>query len=78
MHENIMIGCKKPFDVRKEVDPQWLDRANNPEWPLTEFPDLLEGEPPAKLKLAKLPAVWQKVTGFEPIPIHEIGPRHGR
>jgi hypothetical protein len=39
---------------------------------------LFEGEPPAKLNLAKLPAVWQRVTDFEPIPIHEIGPRPAR
>ncbi len=74
MHENIMIGCQKPFDLRKEVDPQWLDRANNAEWPLTEFPELFEGGPPARLNLSKLPAVWQKVAGFEPIPIEKIGP----
>ena len=74
MHENIFIGCQKPFDVRKEVDPAWLDRANNAEWPLTEFPELFEGGPPARLNLARLPAVWQKVTGFEPIPIDQIGP----
>ena len=43
MHENIMIGCKKPFDLRKEVDPQWLDRANNPEWELKDFPELFDG-----------------------------------
>lgn len=75
MHNNILIGCAKPFDVRKEVDPEWLDRANNVEWPLAEFPDLFEGESPPRLNLAKLPAVWQKVTGFEPIPIDRIGPR---
>jgi parallel beta-helix repeat protein len=62
MHENIMIGCEKPFDMRKEVDPEWLDRANNAEWPLTEFPELFEGGPPARLNLSKLPAVWQKVA----------------
>ena len=30
--------------------------------------------PPARLNLSKLPAVWQKVAGFEPIPIKKIGP----
>lgn len=78
MHENIMIGCKKPFDLRKEVDPQWIDRANNPEWSLADFPELLETGTPARLILAKLPAVWGKVAGFEPIPIEKIGPAAGR
>lgn len=78
MHENILIGCQKPFDLKKEVDPHWLDRANNAEWPLTEFPELFEGGPPARLNLSKLPAVWQKVAGFEPIPIERIGPRPNR
>jgi len=78
MHANIFVGCQKPFDVRKEVDPAWLDRANNVELPLAEFPELLEGQPPARLNLAKLPAVWQRVDGFEPIPIEKIGPRPDR
>lgn len=78
MHANIMIGCQKPFDIRKEVDPEWLDRAGNAEWPLTEFPELLEGESPPRLNLARLPAVWEKVPGFEPIPIDRIGPRPQR
>jgi parallel beta-helix repeat protein len=74
MHENLMIGCKKPFDLMKEVDPKWLDRANNAEWQLTEFPELFDAGPPARLNLSKLPAVWRKVAGFEPIPIEKIGP----
>jgi len=74
MHENILIGCKKPFDLRKEVDPKWLDRANNPEWDLKDFPELFDGGTPPKLDLSKLPAVWQKVANFEPIPIEKIGP----
>jgi len=78
MHQNIMIGCQKPFDLMKEVDPTWLDRTNNAEWQLTEFPELLAGGPPARLDLSKLPAVWQKLAGFEPIPLEEIGPRPDR
>ena len=78
MHENIMLGRKKPFDLKKEVDPKWLDRANNAEWQLTEFPELFEGGPPARLNLSKLPPVWQKVAGFEPIPIEKIGPSPDR
>ncbi len=78
MHENIMIGCKTAFDLKKEVDPQWIDRANNPEWSLADFPELFEAGTPARLILAKLPAVWEKVAGFEPIPIDRIGPGDSR
>jgi parallel beta-helix repeat protein len=75
MRENILISCQKPFDLRKEVDPQWIDRANNVEWQLAEFPELVEGGPRGKLNLAGLPAVWQRVADFEPIPIDRIGPQ---
>jgi len=74
MRDNILIGCPKPFDLRKGVDPEWLDRANNVEWPLDEFPELFEGGSPPRLNRSKLPAVWEKVAGFEPIPIEKIGP----
>jgi hypothetical protein len=57
MHANILIGCKKPFDLRKEVDPQWLDRANNAEWQLAEFPELSEDGPPARLGSASVQTV---------------------
>ncbi len=73
MHANIMIGCVKPFDLKKGVDPEWLDRENNMEWPLSEFPELVDGRPAGGLNLSKLPAIWQKVEGFEPIPIEKIG-----
>jgi hypothetical protein len=74
MQGNVFLGCQKPFDIRKEVDPQWLDRAGNVEWPLSEFPELVEAGPPPRLNLARLPALWQKVPGFEPIPFDRIGP----
>lgn len=74
MHGNIMIGCKKPFDLKKEVDPLWVDRSGNVEWQLTEFPELFEGGTPARLNLSRLAAIWQRVSGFEPIPIDKIGP----
>ena len=73
MHENIMIGCKKPFDLMKEVDEKWLDRVNNAQWELKDFPDVFGEGPSAKLDLMKLPAVWRKVAGFEPIPVEKIG-----
>jgi hypothetical protein len=31
-----------------------------------------------RVNLSKLPAVWEKVAGFEPIPIENIGPRPDR
>jgi parallel beta-helix repeat protein len=73
MHANIFIGCKKPFDLQKGVDPKWLDRADNPEWELKDCPELVGGAPAARLDLSKLPGLWQKVPGFEPIPIEKIG-----
>jgi hypothetical protein len=78
IRDNIMIGCEKPFDLKKEVDPTWIDRANNAEWPLAAFPELFEAGTPPRLDLSKLPAVWAKVPGFEPIPIDKIGPRPAR
>ena len=75
MHGNIMISCKKPFDLRKGVDPKWLDRSNNAEWQLKDFPELIEAGPPPRLNLSRLPAVWTKVNGFAPIPIGKIGLR---
>lgn len=73
MHANIMIGCKKPFDLKKRVDEKWLDRADNREWELKDCPELF-AKGSAKLDLSKLPAVWRKVVRFEPIPIERIGP----
>lgn len=73
MHENIMLSCKKPFDLKPGVDKKWLDRANNPEFETKDFPGLVSDGTPAKLDLTKLPAIWQKVAGFEPIPIDKIG-----
>lgn len=73
MQGNIFLSCKKPFDLRKEVDPAWVDRKNNPEWELSQFSGLVEPGPSPRLNLAKLPAIWQKVPGFEPIPFEKIG-----
>lgn len=74
MRTNIFIGCKKPFDIRKEVDPNWLDRDDNLEAALTDWPELFDAGPPARLNLSKLAAVWEKLPGFEPIPLDRIGP----
>jgi hypothetical protein len=73
LHENILIGCKKPFELQGGTDRKWLDRVNNPQWELKDFPGLIVDGTPAKLVLSKLPEVWRKVAGFEPIPIEKIG-----
>jgi len=73
LHENILIGCKTPFELRDGTDKKWLDRANNPQWELADFPGLLGEGTPAKLDLSRLPALWQKVPNFAPIPVEKIG-----
>jgi len=73
MHENLLIGCEKPFALSKGVEPEWLDRENNPEWSLKDVPVIPAKGSPGKLDLAKLPSLWQKVPGFRPIPIERIG-----
>ena len=77
LHENIMIGCKQPFDLKVRTDKQWLDLANNPQWELADFPGLLGEGTPAKLDLSKVPSIWMNVSGFEPIPVEKIGPYAG-
>ena len=73
MRHNILIGCEKPFALAKGVEEEWLDRENNPEWSVKDFP-FFPGEGSSdKLDLAKLPNVWRKVSGFPPIPIEKIG-----
>jgi parallel beta-helix repeat protein len=74
IRDNILIGCKKPFALSKGVEEQWLGKQNNVEWILEEFPSLPAAESDEKLDLSKLPAIWQKVDGFQPIPIDKIGP----
>jgi hypothetical protein len=73
IRNNILIGCEKPFALAKGVDEQWLDKENNAEWGLEDFPSLPQAGSTGKRDLSKLPAIWQKVTGFEPIPIEIIG-----
>ncbi|MBN2295278.1 MAG: right-handed parallel beta-helix repeat-containing protein [Pirellulales bacterium] len=73
MHNNIMIGCEKPFALTKDVKESWLDRKNNPASKAEDFPGLVSKGDPPKLNLSKLPAVWKKVSGFEAIPIEKIG-----
>jgi parallel beta-helix repeat protein len=73
IRDNILIGCQKPFSLSKEVEERWLDRENNVEWSLEDFPSLPRGGSSDKLDLSKLPTIWQKVPGFQPIPLEKIG-----
>ncbi len=73
IRDNILIGCERPFRLSKDVDPKWLDCENNAEWPADDFPSLPVGGDGAKLDLGQLPAIWQKLPGFQPIPIEKIG-----
>jgi hypothetical protein len=75
MHSNLMIGCKKPFDLREGVDPKWLDRENNVELSLPDAPELFQGSSSSRLDLTKLLPLWQQVPDFAPIPIDKIGPQ---
>ena len=74
MRSNIFIGCKKPFALARGVKPEWLSRENNPEWQAADFPFLPASESAGTLDLTKLPEIWKKVPGFEPIPFAKIGP----
>ena len=78
IRDNIIIGCKKPFDLSKDVDPAWLDRENNPVLSMEDVPTLLAKGAAKKLDLARLADVWKKVPGFPPIPIEKIGPGKGK
>jgi len=73
LHENILIGCKKPFELKQGTDQNWLDRANNPQWELKDFPGLVVEGKTARLVLTKLPDVWRRVEGFSPIPVEKVG-----
>ena len=74
MHDNIFIGCRKPWALAKGVEEKWLDRENNPAWSMEDVSSVLGAGPPEKLDLSRLPTLWQKVPGFQPIPIEKIGP----
>ena len=70
---NILIGCKKPWDLSKEVNPEWLTRENNLVLKMEDCP-FLKGQFTGKRPdLSKLPEVWAKVPGFKAIPLEKIG-----
>jgi len=73
IHDNILVDCKKAFALSKDVQQEWLDRENNPEWSVEDTPFLRAEGSTEKLDLSKLPTLWQEVPGFQPIPIDKIG-----
>ncbi|MDZ7616959.1 MAG: right-handed parallel beta-helix repeat-containing protein [Patescibacteria group bacterium] len=73
MHGNVIIGCKRPFGLSKEVKEEWLDRKDNLIKELADFPAIPTVESGKPLDLSVLAAIWQAVPGFEPIPIERIG-----
>jgi len=73
MRNNIFIACEEPWALSQDVKEEWLVRANNVSWPAGDFPWLGASAEEGKLDLAKLPEIWQKVPGFEPIPWEKIG-----
>jgi len=75
IRDNILIACKKPFAISKGIEEDWLGRENNPEWAFEDFPFLSGEGSTEKLDLAKLPTLWKKIPGFQPIPIEKIGLR---
>lgn len=75
MRDNIFIACEKPWALNKEVKAEWLTRENNIEWPAGDFPFLPASPEAGKLDLARLPEIWKRLPGFEPIPYEKIGPK---
>ncbi len=73
IHDNILVGCKRAFALSKGIQEEWLDRENNPEWSMEDFPFLPTEGSTKKFDLSKLPTLWQKTPGFQPIPIDKIG-----
>jgi parallel beta-helix repeat protein len=75
IHSNIMLGCEKQFGLSKGVEPEWLDREHNVSWKLADYPEItVERDGREQLDFARLPELWKKVPGFEPIPLDRIGP----
>jgi hypothetical protein len=75
IRDNILIGCKSPFSIGAGIQNEWLGRENNVEWLRSEFSDLPPPGSADKLDLARLPAYWQRLPGFPPIPVEQIGLR---
>jgi len=73
IRSNILIGCKKPWGISNGIKDEWLGRENNAVWALEDFPGLPPAASNEKLELTRLPAIWAKVEGFEPIPLEKIG-----
>jgi hypothetical protein len=75
MRQNIFIGVKDPFSLTKDVKEEWLDRQGNEIYKMSDFSFLPASATEEKLDLDKVPRMWRKVDGFEPIPVDRIGLR---
>jgi parallel beta-helix repeat protein len=75
---NILIGCKEPWALARDVKPEWLIREGNAEFAMEDFP-FLDGEFSGRRPdLTRLPEIWSRVPGFKPIPLEKIGPQGAR
>lgn len=72
---NIFVGCRQPFALARGVEEEWLERENNVEYEMTDFPFLPADPAEGSLDLNRLPEIWAGVEGFEPIPFGRIGPQ---
>lgn len=70
---NIMVGCKEPWALAREVKPEWLTREDNLVLTMEDFPALAGEFTGKRPDLSKLPELWAKVPGFKAIPLEKIG-----
>jgi parallel beta-helix repeat protein len=70
---NILVGCRKPFAVAKEIQEEWLGREGNVELTIEDVAFLPEAGSADALDLSQLPGLWKELPGFQPIPIERIG-----
>jgi parallel beta-helix repeat protein len=73
MRHNIFVSCATPWALNKEVKHEWLTREGNIELQASDFSFLPDDPNAGSLDLSKLPEIWEKVPGFEPIPYERIG-----
>lgn len=74
IHDNVFIAVRQPFALSKDVREAWLDRDNNHTFELADFPFLPTDSAAQPLDLSTLAPIWEKVPGFEAIPVDRIGP----
>ena len=73
LRDNLLIRCDRPFSIAKGIEEEWLGRENNVEWDGELGSSLPRAGGDEELDLAALPALWEKIPGFPPIPIEKIG-----